>query len=484
MKRYIKFILFLTIFSSCQDVLTEVPKSFVSRSNYYTNEADAEGAIAGAYASVDVDYYGINYYLFEELHADYLDGRGSQAPITMFDRVLDATNIGRASTNWSALYLGINRANAVLSNVPNIVNMSAATKTRILAEAHYLRASAYFNLVRNWGPVPIKISESTDLTMLSAPREPENKVYDLIISDAIAAEKDLPETVGTETGKASKWAAKMLLAQVYLTLEKWSLAAEKSNDVINSGRFSLLEVKVPDDFYKIFASETNSEDIMSVHHSPIRTSTIPSYIHRGNVYPYNYSATGYYAWIPNMNSFIGSSWDSKDLRKAFNLYTTYKNDKGETVSLPSSSPILFKKFISNTSGLNVYSVPVYRYTEAFLMYAEAACMAENGPSALALERLNMIKRRAYGFTSNVASSVDYPSGLSKVAFRDAVLKERGYEFLLERRRWWDLKRTGRVKAAFTAIGKNFIDERYLWPIPVNEINNNPALSHADQNPGY
>lgn len=484
MKRYIIFILFLIILTSCEEVLTEVPMSFVSRSNYYTSEADAEGAIAGAYASVDVDYYGITYYLFEELHADYLDGRGSQAPITVFDHVLDASNIGRASTNWSALYLGINRANAVLDNVPNIENMSEAIKARILAEAHYLRASAYFNLVRNWGPVPIKTAESTDLTTLSAPREPESKVYDLIIADALAAEKDLPESVGSETGKASKWAAKMLLAQVYLTLENWSLAAEKSDEIIKSGKFTLLEVEVPDDFYKIFAVETHSEDIMSVHHSPTRTSTIPVYIHRGSVYPYNYSATGYYAWLPNMNSFIGSSWDNNDLRKAFNLYTTYKNANGETVQLPSSSPILFKKFISNTSGLNVFSVPVYRYTEAFLMYAEAACMAENGPSALALERLNMIKRRAYGYSSNSVSPVDYPSGLTKTAFRDIVLKERGYEFLLERRRWWDLKRTGRVKAAFAAIGKTFIDERYLWPIPENEINNNPALSHADQNPGY
>ena len=111
-------------------------------------------------------------------------------------------------------------------------------------------------------------------------------------------------------------------------------------------------------------------------------------------------------------------------------------------------------------------------------------MANGSPSELALERLNMIKRRAYGYDFSLPSAVDYSSGLNKDAFRDIVLKERGYEFILEGRRWWDLKRTGRVKSAMQAIGKNFIDARLLWPIPQDEINNNPAIPQADQNPGY
>jgi hypothetical protein len=64
------------------------------------------------------------------------------------------------------------------------------------------------------------------------------------------------------------------------------------------------------------------------------------------------------------------------------------------------------------------------------------------------------------------------------------MQERAYEFLLERRRWFDLKRTGKAKEAFAAIGKNLIDARMLWPIPENEINNNPAINPEDQNPGY
>lgn len=484
MKKVIIFLLFAVIISSCKKALEEVPKSFISKANFYESESDAEAAIRGAYSSFGTDYYGSTYYLFVTLHSDYATGRGSQAPISLFDRILDQTNIDRASVNWSTLYQQINRANSVLNNVPKIVKISGDVKKKILAEAHFLRAMSYFNLVRGYGAVPIKKNESDDISAIAGVREPESKVYELIIADALAAEKDLPESVADQTGRASKYAAKMLLAQIYLTLGKWTEAALKANEVISGPRFSLVQVKKSEDFYKIFATITNSEDIMSVHHSDTRQSQIPTYEHRPNTPPYNYSSSGFFAWLPNLNSFIGNSWNDKDLRKSFNLYTKYVNANGDIVTLPAASPILFKKFITSPQGFGNYSVPIYRYTEAFLIYAEASCMAVGTPSSLALERLNMIKRRAYGYDPTVVSPVDYPAGMSKDAFRDAVLNERGYEFLLEGRRWWDLKRTGRVKTAMQATGRNFIDTRLLWPIPSEEINNNPSLSQADQNPGY
>ena len=484
MKR-ILYILLPVFLLSCENMLDEVPKDFVSRANYYQNEADAQGAINGAYAALTPDFYGgITYYLMITLHGDYLNGRGSQAPISIVNQVLDQQNIGRANSGWSALYTGINRANAVLDNVPNIENMSDEVKSRILAEAHFLRALAYFELVRVWGAVPIRTEESTALTPLEAPRSSESEVYALIIQDALAAESGLPISVGDETGRASVWAAKMLLSHVYLTMENWAAAAEKANDVINSGNFSLVTVQAPDDFYNIFASETSSEDIMAVHHSPTTGSSIPTYLHRGSNPPWNYGTSGFFAWLPDTNSFIGDSWDDNDLRKDFNLYTQYLNPDGQWVSLPATAPILFKKFITDDDGLSINPVPIYRYAEALLFYAEAAARAEGGPSALALERLNMVKRRAYGYDPNTPSPVDYPAGMSQDAFVDAVLQERAYEFLLERRRFFDLKRTDRVQEAFAAVGKNFIPERLSFPIPENEINNNPAISQADQNPGY
>ncbi|RTE53779.1 RagB/SusD family nutrient uptake outer membrane protein [Arenibacter aquaticus] len=483
MKNTILIILTTLLFTACEKALEEVPKDFVSKANFYKNEEDAEAAIAGVYAGMQNDFFGITNYLMSELHGDYLFGRGSQAPITIWDQILDQRNIGRCATNWSSFYTTINRANAVLANVPNIEDINAETQQRILAEAHYLRALCYFELVRGWGAVPLKTNESVDLSAVEAPRAPESEVYDLIIQDLITAESGLGE-VGDETGRASKWAAKMLLAHVYLTTENWTGAAEKANDLITNGPFSLVTVTESDDFYDIFAVDTSTEDIMSMHHSETKGSTIPNYLHRAGNVPYNYSSGGVFAWLPDMNSFIGDSWDENDLRKNFNLYTEYQNAEGEWVPLPSTTPVLFKKFITNTSGISLYSVPIYRFTEAFLFYAEAASMAEGGPSDLALERLNMIKRRAYGFDPTTVSAVDYPSGMGSDAFRDAVIQERAYEFITERRRWFDLKRTGKVTEAFAAAGKTIIDERLLFPIPEDEINNNPAVNQADQNPGY
>lgn len=482
MKRiyYIFSIIFLV---SCSDMLDEKPKDFVSRSNYYQSEADAQGALNGAYGSLNEDFYGITQYLMVELHGDYLNGRGSQAPISLVDRLLDQQSINRAGTNWARLYQAVNRANAVLDNVSRMENISDNARTRILGEAHFLRALAYFELVRGWGAVPLKLKESTDLSVLEAPRVPEEQVYAQIIEDAKAAETALGE-VGAETGRASKWSAKMLLAHAYLTTGNWALAAEKADDVINSGIYALVKVTQPNDFYNIYAAETSSEDIMSVHHSENVQSYVSDYLHLGNARPYNYNSTGYYAWVPDLNSFIGDSWDDADLRKTFNFYREYQNPNGNVVAVPAEIGALFKKFITTTEGLRTYSVPIYRYTEAFLFYAEAACRAENGPSALALERLNKIKRRAYGFDPDAPSPVDYPANMSHDQFIDTVLQERAYEFLLERRRWFDLKRTGKIKDAFAAVGKTYIDERLLFPIPENEINNNPAISQEDQNPGY
>ncbi|MBY5957343.1 RagB/SusD family nutrient uptake outer membrane protein [Membranicola marinus] len=483
MKYILLFIFSLTLFMACEETLKEVPKDFISKNNYYKNQADAEGAIAGVYSSFASDY-GITFWLFSVLHGDYANGRGSQATITVFDQILDQTNINRAGSIWSSFYRTINRANSVLDNVPAIEDINPDVKARILSEAHFFRALSYFNLVRGFGDVPLKTSESVDISDIASPRVSQDQVYDLILSDALEAEKNLPESVGDNTGQLSVWAAKMLLAEVYLTLEKWDDAARVSKDVMDNSPYQLTPVTEADDYYNTFANFANTEYILAVNHSASRQSSIPSYLHRPNTPPYNYSSGGVFAWLPNLNSFIGDEWDDNDLRKEFNLYREYLGPDGEMVSLPSSSPVLFKKFITGTDGLRLYSDPIFRITEAYLIFAEAAAMANNGPTVDAVEALNAIKRRAYGYEMFSSSPVDYSANMTATEFQNAVLQEKAYEFIVEGKRWWDLKRTGKVKEALAAAGKDFIDERFLWPIDEDEINNNPDITAQDQNPGY
>jgi len=207
-----------------------------------------------------------------EIQSDYATGGGSFTSINNTDQVLDAVGVGRTADSWRTLYNLINRANVVLNRVPEIENINENNQKRILAEAHFLRATGYFNLVRNWGAVPLRISETVDLSTIATPRASVDSVYKLIIDDLTISENDLPESVGNETGKASKWAAKMLLADVYLTIGEWAKSAEKASDVINSNQYSLVTVNKESDFYKIFATETSTEDIMSLHFSPTRSS--------------------------------------------------------------------------------------------------------------------------------------------------------------------------------------------------------------------
>lgn len=485
MKRIVIFPLFIMlIFCACEDTLEEVPKNFLSPANYYKTEADAEGAILSVYAARADYWITAAQYMIEEIPCDYAIGRGSWTPTGILDQPFESVITGRSNSMWSVFYTVINRANTVLARVPGI-SMDETTQKKILAEACYLRADAYINLVRYWGAVPLRLTETTDLNSVAAPRTPVSQVYDQIISDLKIAEADLPESVGEATGRASKWAAKIRLADVYLGLEDWANAAVKAEEVINSGRFSLVTVTEESDFYNIFATETSSEDIFSWHYSDISTGfqNFIMWLHYTDT-PVYCLGTGWWCLYVNVNSPLVNNWDQRDLRRQFNIYSGYYKD-GVWVSNPSTTPLLFKKYIKDANGLCTYSVPVIRYAEAFLIYAEAACMAENGPSVKALERLNIIKRRGYGYDPYSVSGDDYPQGMSQDDFRDAVVKERAYEFMLERHRYWDLIRTNTIKqVSLEAKNMDFIDARYLYPIPQEEISNNPALSQEDQNPGY
>jgi len=112
-------------------------------------------------------------------------------------------------------------------------------------------------------------------------------------------------------------------------------------------------------------------------------------------------------------------------------------------------------------------------------------MADGGPSSLALERLNIIKRRGYGYDPYSPSPVDIPSGMSQTQFFDTVFQERAYEFFFEDLRWWDLKRTGRAQEIMSEAHQlTFNNYRILYPIPQDEIETNPGITQSDQNPGY
>ncbi|ORL46163.1 RagB/SusD domain-containing protein [Zunongwangia atlantica 22II14-10F7] len=490
MKKILTIVLLIAVcilYNSCESALQENPKSRLVKENFYKNGADALSALTSVYGifSREGEFPTIFYMSLLENRSDYSEGRGSQAGFSTYDSPMDNTSQSRVFAAYNDLYQGINRANAVIDNVGGIENMNTELRDQYIAEARFLRAFFYMNLVKYWGGVPLRLEEFTSLDQIPAPRASVSEVWEQIINDLTEAIPNLADTFPeSEAGRVTSWAAKAALADAYLNIEDWTNSRDMAEDIISNGPFSLVEVKVADDFLQIYGPEsiTHSGEIFSAHQSETNGNGIATHIHRPNT---GFSVGGYYAWLPVEGSLVWD-WDTNDLRQQFSIYTEYFDENGELQPLPASTPKLFNKYrdAGTTGSFNGRNnIPFYRLAEMYLIYAEASNEID-GPTALALERLNIVRRRGYGYPINSPSDQDYPQSMSASEFKDAVLKERVYELNLEMKRWNDLLRTGRAQQAIEITGKSWSDVSLLLPLPIDEINNNPALGPEDQNPGY
>src|SRR5262245_679489 len=213
----------LTVVIACNDreFLTERPFDFIGPANFYNNAGDALAAVNGVYAdfinSTGDNYYGRNFVMLVEHTTEMWTSRLSATNERSQPDVY-ALPVSHAYVQsvWASMYDAINRANSVLDNVPRIT-MDEALKNRILAEAKFLRATHYFNLVRMFGGVPIKIHATLGLDSLAIPRNTAQEVYALIEQDLKDAIGVLPRSyTGSDVGRATRGAAKTLLAKVYL----------------------------------------------------------------------------------------------------------------------------------------------------------------------------------------------------------------------------------------------------------------------------
>ena len=477
MKKIITLISIGAAVMSCSDLLVEDPKS-LSAEIFYNTASEAEAGVNAIYGPMRVnDALGINYPAQLEGLADYGNSRGSQTPVSLYQG-LDNTNISRVGTIWNNFYQSIRNANLVIANVPHATELTDAQKTVYINEAKYLRSLLYFALVRNWDGVPVRTEEN--MTIPDIPRSSADEVYELILSDALSAEQGLPD-VQALVGKPTKWAAKTLLSEIYLNRGLWAESRDKAAEVMASGKFSLVNVSEPEDFQKIFGPEviTTTEEIFYFKFSRQQGFGLVSYAHRAlGEYKY-YAGGGVYAqYTDSTSNSVIKNWDNEDMRKTHILY---KMDVGL-----GPNTCLFRKYRDPISAAAGNDYPWYRYADLLLFHAEAATRAANAPTAEAVESLNMIHRRAFGYDPTVASPVDFNIGdYDLTSFVDLVIQERGYETMYEGKRWLDLKRLGIAKQRIKDVkGIDVADKHMLWPIPVSELSYNKALTQADQNPGY
>ncbi|MBC8601370.1 RagB/SusD family nutrient uptake outer membrane protein [Parabacteroides acidifaciens] len=462
------------LFCGCSDMLEEHPKAIASET-FYNTEDEITSALNGVYEPIHGSKF-TSYFTLLEACPDNVYGKGSLASISEY-KGFSSANITNMGSVWTALYLSIRNANVVIDNVPDAI-VPEDKKNQFLGEAKFLRAFDYFNLVRLWAGVPIRTEENMDV--IEIPRSSQDDVYDLILEDLEWAETYLPDKPRL-LGTPSKWTAKTLLADVYLNIKEWEKARDKAKEVIDSEAYSLVEVKSSDDFENIYGADllTSSEEIFYFKYTDQKGWELMNFFHiTGDGYkPYGNNWYSFYTYMDNP---FYTEWDDLDLRKQ-HLFYAWDIGLGDNT-------LLFKKYIdpNGTSGAS-NDWPIYRYPELLLIYAEAANEVNGGPTSEAMECLNKVRRRGYGYAPGTPSPVDLNAGnYNKNSFSELVLRERGYEMILECKRWLDLLRTG-LAGEYIKKGKG-VDlnmSMSLWPIPVVETNYNKAIDPVkDQNPGY
>jgi hypothetical protein len=211
--------------TSCNDLLEEKPKSLAVEVFYRTPQ-EVESAINAIYPPLRTQM--AEYVATLECHSDFLYGRGSWENISLYQGFND-TNTNRVVPFWNGFYTAIRNANLVIANAPD-----GAEYDSYKAEAKFLRAFAYFQLVRNWGSVPLRTElnmEQRDLAKSSV-----TDIYSLIVNDLIVGESNLKDNAAA-AGRPTKWSAKSLLADVIcklLSIQKPPLKLMRSFNLTNT----------------------------------------------------------------------------------------------------------------------------------------------------------------------------------------------------------------------------------------------------------
>lgn len=343
-----------------------------------------------------------------------------------------------------------------------------------MAEARFLRALYYFDMVRAWGGVPIVLTTNPPLKL---ERATAAAVYEVIENDLLYAIALLPEKSeysSNNLGRASKGAAKALLAKVYLFQHDYENAANYALQVINGTEYYDLET----DF-----SHANSNQGEHGVESVFEIGAFETENVLGNQYANTQGVRG----TPNRG--WGFNRPSENLRNAFETDDPRLDatiiDLGEvlddvTILGDGTTPDFIYDDLGNIIERECYNQKVWipgqntstqfghnrrliRFSDVLLMAAEA--LNEINQPADALLHLNRVRQRARHGNTEILPDITVTD---KDALRDIILNERRVELALEGHRFWDLVRTGKAAQVLGPMG--FVQGKHeLLPIPQNEI---------------
>lgn len=483
--------------SSCSEFLIREPISLitdqmlgidadaVSDSVKYNSKELAEALLTSAYYSFQNEYYQLDRFLINDGQSDNCYAGEPKSQTTQIDQLnIDATN-GNVSRDWRYMFGQVASANSILEWVPQNTDpaLTEVRKKQIIGEACFIRATAYFNLVRIYGDVPLITREVPAISnanleevypLLYPRRVSADTVYQQIITDL---EYSIANCMDYSANKfvITKPLAHAVLAEVYSTYNApdnidWAKVKEHALAVTSNSNYSLLSSF--DDLWKAAADksgnafEHSSESLFEV--------DCNSWTTIGN-------------WSNQM--FYGTDWKkfntpSHDLVSVFtaagdtkrqNASIKYEDVTGKWSDQfwPSAQyPFCYKERVDEKGNLMIW-----RLASTILLAAEAENELGNLAEAKAL--MNKIRTRA-GLTGTTAAS--------KEEMRTALETERRLELAFEGYRWFDLLRTGRAITVMQNCsdqqknyGLRLTENRLIWPVPQTELDQNDLLT---QNYGY
>ncbi|MGZ3763680.1 MAG: RagB/SusD family nutrient uptake outer membrane protein [Mucilaginibacter sp.] len=480
----LSFLALLIVFQSCKKSFLDVnPAGNQSAATFWRNQADATSAINAMYANLH-EWTNIAFapIAVESMGSEDVDKGSSPTDAAFmndFHNFTANSGEGQISDFWGGEYKTINLANQILDNVPAI-SMDATLKTRYLAEAKFIRAYAYFRLVRAFGGVPLRLHVPKVASEYNIPRAPKAQVWAAIETDLTDAASVLPQTyAAVDIGHVTKGAALALHAKAAMYQGKWADVLTYTNQVMTLG-YSLFP-----NYEQMFRTnnKNNSESIFEIQCMLIPNNPDASNSQYSQVQGVRGSTGG--GWGFNVPSAaLAAAYEAGDPRRdATIIFRGETTPEGDVIPAAGDNPMYNQKsyvpFSLYVSGFNEgcqQNKIVIRYADVLLMNAEAN--NELGNSAAALTSLELVRARARAGNAAILPPV---TTTDQATLRNAIWNERHVELAMEFDRYFDVIRQGRAATVFGPRGWK-ANKNEVWPIPQNEIDLSAGV--LTQNPGY
>lgn len=482
---YMTLVLMAAINTGCKKLLEEEPKATATLGDLDATTLDQ--TVIGVYEPMTRSrgrLWESTVGLGLELMSEYADGGSSQLNWSNYNNLMNLPN--NFAQSWTTLYEAIGRANNLIANLDANITLSDSVKKKAYGEAYFVRANCYYFGVRVWGKMPMRLKPIINANDVGLALSEIPAIYDQIKKDLKFAETALPATTKSP-GRATAGAAKTALAEVYLTLGEYQNARDKAKEVLdNKATYGYdLEPSLATVYSPTLA--TNKEDIFSLKFSQIvdKGAFMASYWADSKAKAAGYSVSGNkFGGIISVAPLI-QGWDANDLRKKFSLYKDYFINGVLTAAEVEKDiyDLRMGKYkdpdapIDTGNGNDFY---LFRFADVLLIFAEAENKL-SGPTPAAYDAINQVRRRGYGLPTNTPSgTADLSATLNQTEFDDMVFRERGYEFIGEDKRWFDMVRTNRVAQAINGVNavikfpaRKPVPTKLLFALPDVELQNNP-----------